>query len=299
MKIGVTGGSGFIGSHVVQKLESENFIVFSMGVSTRNDIYLDLSNVQSIINALQECKPDYLVHVASPSVQGIYRSNKERNIQESSELLVSEIRGSYALFKAALSLGVKKIIYISSASVYGSNEKHAPFKENNLAIPDTLYGAIKLSIEEIGRSIVANFISLRLFQVYGEGDISDRLVPTVMSATHGSTLDLTPCEQVSDLIYVKDVASCICELIKCDVNSGTFNLGSGEPVKLKKVVESVLEIMEKGVIPNFEAKNYSGNEVMYSYADMSLLYSKISWRPEYSLYKGIKELEKLKIKNEK
>jgi len=290
MKVAVLGGTGFIGKQVCKTLKENGCEVVVLGRSAGADVYLDLSDLISIRAAFSKISPEYLVHLASPSVQGIYRNNNQLSDNWATELMSGEIIGSATLFQLATELGVKKVVFLSSAAVYGKNRENIPFSESMPTEPHTLYGAIKLATERIGAALVPNFIALRLFQVYGEGDIPTRLVPSIMKASSVSELQLTPCIQVSDLVYVKDVADCTYEVLKSDLQQGTFNLGLGAPVLLKDVVELILELQQKHLKPNYTAKKYAGYEVMYSCADMSLLYSKIGWRPKYSLRNGISDL---------
>ena len=289
MVVGVTGGSGFIGQHVVKELISKGFEVHSMGISKKNDIYLNLADFSSILKGLEKCKPEYLVHLASPSVQELYRSNRNLSLIKENEVISAEINGSHTLFKTAKNLGVKKIIYISSAAVYGENNNNIPFNEQMVARPHTLYGSIKLCVEKIGEAIFPDFISLRLFAVYGKSDYSNRLVPTVLNAKANDHLELTPCQQITDFIYVKDVANCISTILKSDLSKGTFNLGSGFPIKLKDAVKSIIEYSCKSITLHYGAKEYSGSEVMFSYADMTLLNNLIVWSPNYSFTKGLND----------
>lgn len=290
MKTAILGASGFIGKHVYDKFLQEGCEVISLGRSENNDAYMNLGEYASIIPALEKNVPDVLVHLASPSVQGIYRKNNQLNTDWAETVMGSEIIGSSILFKAAADLGIKKVIYLSSAAVYGKNTEDVPFKENMPLHPHTLYGAIKLAVEQIGQTLFPGLVSLRLFQTYGEGDIPTRLVPSILHAEEGNALQLTPCTQVSDLIYVKDVADCVYAVADENIPAGAYNLGYGEPVVLRDVVTTILRVEEKNIQPDFGAKKYSGTEVTYSCADMSLLYSKLKWRARYPLENGIKEL---------
>ena len=290
MKIAILGASGFIGKNIYDVIKSEYLKVVTLGRSSNCDIFLDLNDFSSIVNALETCKPNILIHAASPSVQNIYRKSNQLNTDWAEKSLQSEIIGSSILFNTAASLGVEKIIYLSSAAIYGENDDKSPFIEHLHINPNTLYGAIKLSVEQIGKTIFPNFISLRLFQVYGFGDIKTRLIPTILNSKNNSEINLSPCTQISDLIYVNDVANCILQLIKSNITNGIFNLGSGQPVILKDVVNLILKIKNKNIIPIFGANNYNGNEVMYSCANMSKLYSQLNWRPNYTLEKGVNDL---------
>jgi len=112
-----------------------------------------------------------------------------------------------------------------------------------------------------------------------------------MNASKSSELLLTPCLQISDLIYVKDVAECIGQILLDDkIPSGTYNLGTGRPIQLREVVELILIARGVNLIPNYQGKAYSDKMVKYNFADMSALYSVCKWRPAFSLEEGIYDM---------
>jgi nucleoside-diphosphate-sugar epimerase len=290
MKIAILGASGFIGKHIFNCFKSKNFDVVTFGRNSNSDFFLDLNNYESIKLAINNCKPNVLIHIASPSVQGIYRNSNKLKSDWAEEIMSSEIIGSSILFNEAKNAGIEKIIYLSSASVYGKNVKKQFFSEDMSPNPNTLYGAIKLSVEQIGMALFPNLISLRLFQVFGEGDLPTRLVPYILNSKESQQINLTPCTQISDLIYVSDVADCVFEITNSEIYRGVFNLGSGIPMKLNEAVMLILNVKKSQIIPNFNAKEFSGYEVMYSCANMTKLFNSIAWRPKYDFLKGIKEL---------
>jgi UDP-glucose 4-epimerase len=290
MKIAILGASGFIGKVIYNFLESNKYNVITFGRSIDSDFFLDLNNPESIRSAITISRPNILIHIASPSVQGIYRNSNKLNTDWAEKIMSAEIIGSSILFKECKDIGVEKIIYLSSAAIYGQNKNNLPFNEDMLPNPNTLYGAIKLSVEQIGITLFPNLISLRLFQVFGIGDSPNRLVPFILNSKENDQIDLTPCTQISDLIYVNDVAECVAELIKSNIKNGIFNLGTGIPIKLKDVVKEILKIKKSRITPNFNAKIFTGTEVMYSYADMNKMYNIIPWRPKYDFKTAIKEI---------
>jgi nucleoside-diphosphate-sugar epimerase len=289
-KVAVTGASGFLGRHVVENLQQKGFTVITLGRSSKNDVYFDLNEKESIITALTDHKPDFIVHLASPAVQEIYRSQKG-NDGETDEVIYSEINGAYLLFTAAKNTNVKKVIYGSSAAVYGKNDLNVPFVESMVPNPNTTYGKVKLAVENVGAAIFPNLITLRFFQMFGRGDIKNRLVPTVVNASKSSDLLLTPCLQISDLIYVKDVAECIGQILLDDnIPPSTYNLGVGKPIQLRKVVELILKIRRVELVPNYGGIPYTGEIIKWSFADMTKLHKVCKWRPAYSLEEGISDM---------
>lgn len=291
-KVAVIGGLGFIGKHVVENLKQKDFNVITLGRSIKNDVYFDLSKRKSIITALTDYRPDFIVHLASPALQKLHRYPRANSDKEINETIYAEINGNYTLFVTANKLCVKKIIYASSATVYGKNNRNMPFVENMIPKPHTLYGAIKLAVETIGRVVFPKLINLRLFHVFGSGDFKNRLIPYVMNAPKSSELLLTPCLQILDTIYVKDVAECIGQiLLDNNIPPATYNLGTGKPIQLRKIVELILKIRGINLVPNYKGgHNKNNNIAKYSFADMNALYNVCKWRPSYSFEEGIRDI---------
>jgi len=177
-KVVVTGGNGFIGKHVLKNLKQKGFYAITFGRSIQDDVYFNLNNRESIKKTLMNNKPDFIIHLASPAVQELYRTQKINNNIKVNKIISAEINGAYTLFATAKKIGVRKIIYGSTAAVYGKNDINIPFTETMSPKPHLLYGAIKSAVEIIGSVIFPKLINLRFFHVFGQGDIKRRLIPS-------------------------------------------------------------------------------------------------------------------------
>ena len=181
---------------------------------------------------------------------------------------------------------VKKFIFISSASVYGKNTKNKPFNTKETANPSDIYGSLKLAMEILGSKLFKNFISLRLFQVYGLNDLKFRLVPSTMNS---KKVKLKNPFNVTDMIFYKDLNNLIQKLIESKkINRGIFNAGSGNPINLKKIVTKIIKLKRKKTSLEFEKK--IPKILNYSYADKNEIFNDLKWKPNYDINLGLKEL---------
>ena len=286
MKIAITGNSGFIGKNLQVFLKKKNHEIITLGRNKTNDIKFDIIKKNLRLIKYKK-KIDIMIHVASISVNEFYRKkiiNKNKVIK----IIEGELQSLEDLIKFSKNNKIKKFIFISSSSVYGKNPKNRPFKTSEIANPSDLYGSLKLAMEILGAKLFKNFISLRLFQVYGLNDLKFRLIPTLISS---KKVNLKNCCQVTDLIFYKDLNDLILKLILSKkINSGTYNAGNGRPIKLRKIVDKIIKLKKYKTFVKYEKKLSKISN--FSYADKKEIYKNIKWKPKYGITSGLRELIK-------
>ena len=227
-----------------------------------------------------------LIHISSPALVKLYRNKKFNNkvILASFE---NEIDNLLSLVNFCKKNKVHKLVLFSTSSIYGKNLHDKPFSENNPLLPGDYYSSIKLAVEKLAKKIFKNTIIIRPFQVYGKFDNKKRLVPTLMSSKN--TLNLQNCLQVTDLIHVEDLCEAVLSLCNSQIKYGEFNIGSGKPIKLRKVVNTIHKFRKK--IFKFSYKENDKKTIdNYCYADISKLKKMTGWKPKISFIKGLSKL---------
>ena len=283
MRIALTGSTGFIGSNLKNFLKDKNYEVITFGRHNFNDVKFDILKTKNIDNFKK--KIDILIHSGSVSVNEFYR---KKNVKKKDivKVIESELRSLEILIKFCKFNKVKKFIFISSASVYGKNKKKKPFNTKQIAYPTDIYGGLKLAMEILGSKLFKNFISLRLFQVYGLNDLKFRLVPSVIDK---KKIKLKNPYNVTDLIFYKDLNNLIHKLILSKkINRGKFNAGTGKPINLLKIVKKIIKLKPKKTFLNFGKR--VPKILNYSYADKNEIYKNLKWKPSFNINLGIKEL---------
>ena len=184
MKILVTGGAGFIGSHILRKLRElgsdvygvDNFSTYysveykylrlkSLGLSPDSDVLsCDISDFGKLDQLISSIRPDYIIHLAA-------QAGVRLSLKDSTSYISSNVAGFQNIVRSSVENGVKGIVYASSSSVYGDSTS-TPYKESSISLrPKSLYGVTKLSNElfaEIqSKSSNLRFRGLRYFTVYG------------------------------------------------------------------------------------------------------------------------------------
>jgi UDP-glucuronate 4-epimerase len=184
MKILVTGGAGFIGSHILRKLRElgsdvygvDNFSTYysveykylrlkSLGLSPDSDVLsCDISDFGKLDQLISSIRPDYIIHLAA-------QAGVRLSLKDSTSYISSNVAGFQNIVRSSVENGVKGIVYASSSSVY-ADFTSTPYKESSISLrPKSLYGVTKLSNElfaEIqSKSSNLRFRGLRYFTVYG------------------------------------------------------------------------------------------------------------------------------------
>ena len=292
MKIIISGGTGFIGSYVLEEAINKNWdiiIVLRKNSDTKRiDPFLnkltiissDEINNPAIIEKLQNT--DSWVHL---SWGGVF--NKDRDSDK--QLNNIEILTYY--LRIAKKIKVKQFIGIGSQAEYGSANKF--ITETAVTNPTTFYGKTKLSAKWLTQGFCEisdiNWCWLRVFSTYGPGDNPNWFIPYIINSIKNDDIPkLTKCEQKWDYLYVTDAAKAIIKCVehKC---SGLYNLASGEIVTLKKIVEIILKKMGRKITPHYGALPYRPDQVMFLGGDVSKLKEKANWAPQVTLEKGLDE----------
>ncbi|MBU2562688.1 MAG: NAD-dependent epimerase/dehydratase family protein [Nanoarchaeota archaeon] len=290
-KVLVTGGAGFIGSHLVDALINHGYKVgiidnLSTGLKTnlnpRAEFFerVDVRDKEKILEIFKKFLPEYVFHLAA-------QTRLRRSVENPVEDAQINIIGSLNVFNYAKEGGAKKIILFSSAGVY-SSECNVPTAEIEEVKPFSPYGASKLAAEIYLRTSFFNSgldsVILRPSNVYGprqnsegEAGVVAKFLGKEQPVIYGSG------EHTRDYIYVKDVVSA-CLLAMQDDIKGIFNVGTGVETSANNLFQKICDI--KGDM------NVSRGPEVKEQARSALNSTKLrerGWKPEYSLEQGLRE----------
>lgn len=256
----VTGGAGFIGSHLVDELLSKNYNVkvldnLSNGSLTNLKDALKSNNftfIEGDILDKTSCEKslkgiDIVFHLACLGVRHSLHSPYE-NQRVNAE-------GTFNILQAALNNKIGKFFYISSSEVYGK-VKIFPITEEAIPEPTTIYAASKLAGEVYSKAFYESFgldvTILRLFNNYGprahhEGDAGELIPRTIVNTLYNQPPVIFGNGKFArDFIYVKDTVKILSGFINNDAIIGdTINIGVGIEYSIKDIVNKILQLMNK------------------------------------------------------
>ncbi|HVN98141.1 MAG TPA: NAD-dependent epimerase/dehydratase family protein [Syntrophorhabdaceae bacterium] len=301
----VTGGAGFVGSHLVEELlpykPAKIIIVDNLfrGSIDNMNRFLNDPRVQFIegdirdTRLMERCIPgtDYIFHLAALRINAC-----AANPAEGFEVMAD---ASFKIIEAARKHGVKKLVYSSSASVYGLAQ-HFPTPESDNPYDNrTFYGAAKLFGEQILRSYAfmygLKYVALRYFNVYGPRMDTDGKYTEVMIKwldcirENRNPLIFGDGSTSMDFVYVKDVAKANVAALVSQVFDETFNIGYGRETSLKQLLEILLKVNNSSLRPEFRDES-TVNPVSRRIADITKARSTLGFSPETALEPGLKLL---------
>ena len=303
MNVVITGASGFLGSYVVKNCASFGFnpIVLKRTDSNKscatNEGYIavqaDNFDNEETIRMLTQYRPKSFLNLAWRGV--------DANTRDNAQQVLYNIPYSLATVRLAHRIGCEQWVGIGSLSEYG--QAVAKVDENYQALPVTIYGKTKLASAWATQALCQSYgmksVWLRLGSIYGPGDADHWLIPSVIrSLMMGIPPELTPSEQICDYLYVEDAAEAVLHVVKNQIN-GTFNLGSGNGMSVRKIVTEIQNRLDTVLKPKIGAKPYSSQQIMHMEADIQKIADLTGWLPTTPFAEGItKTINSIKNKNE-
>ncbi|SHF45380.1 UDP-glucose 4-epimerase [Caldanaerobius fijiensis DSM 17918] len=301
----VTGGAGYIGSHTVRRLRKKGYDVvvydnLSKGhrwaVKDAELVVGDILDYARVCEVIKKYGIDSVIHFAAHSLVG-------ESMQDPQMYYVNNVSGTISLLRAMINCGIKKIVFSSTAAVYGEPEE-VPIKEDSRLNPTNVYGRTKLMIENILRdydmAYGLKYVALRYFNAAGaddKGDIGEdhtpetHLIPLVLKAAKGEREDIkifgtdynTPdgtC--IRDYIHVNDLADAHVLALESlrEGRSNVYNLGNGSGFSVKQVIEVAEKVTGKS-IKKVESDRRPGDPAVLI-ASSEKIRRELGWKPVYT-----------------
>jgi UDP-glucose 4-epimerase len=309
LKVLVTGGAGFIGSHFVDKLASmkiQTVVVDSLYTGRLQNLHAhssddgvrfykgDIRDTVLISKLVRDV--DAVVHLAAItsvpfSVQHPVLTNDVN------------VNGTLNLLRACIDANVQRFVFTSSCAVYGEPH-YLPIDEEHPTHPESPYAASKLAAEAycqaFTKSYNTNITVLRLFNVYGSRQQNSSYAGVITKFTNnlsqGKPLTIYgDGTQTRDFIYVKDVAEAIWLALETQNASGdTFNIGSGVATTINQLINTLAKTLY--VKPQITYKSPRPGDLKESYANITKVKKLLKHKPKITLKQGLKKLT-LELKN--
>ncbi len=299
-RILVTGGAGFIGSHLVRRLLTEGY-----EVSVIDDLSRNVNNIRDLVENQQVRflkgdirypehidkimeGVDEVIHLAAVCI------NRCKSFPR--EAIDVNLNGSYNVFGAGIRYGVSRMTYFSTASVFGEPE-YLPMDERLPHKAMEPYGASKSCAERmlmfLGKKHEMPYVIIRPFNVYGTFQSTDAYYTSVISTFIKRLISGMPPringsgEQSMDFTHVSDIIEICVRLLKSDIANEDFNAAPGREITIKELAYQIIQLMGAGAEPEFVPK-----EVFVSKrrADNKKITEALGFKFEMNLEKGLAEL---------
>lgn len=304
MKVLVTGGAGFIGSHMTDLLIENNYdvcIIDSLIHGKRSNINpkakfykMDIRD-EKVLEVFEKEKPDYLIHDAA-------QISVPNSIKDPLNDASINILGTINVLEAARKTGVKKIIYPASAAIFGE-PKYLPIDEKHPLNMMSGYGVTKHTVEHylnVYKQLYnIDYICLRYSNVYGPRQDSSGEGGVVAIFSEKLINDESPYifgdgEQIRDFVFVKDVALANMMALKSN-KCGIYNVCTNEKITVNELLKYFNSVLNK----NINAINAVEREgdIRNSYMSYDKIADELGWKPTIGIMEGLKQTLEFYKKN--
>ena len=297
MKYVVTGGAGFIGSHLTEQLVKKGDIVTvidNLNTGKEKNLELVKEKIEFVKGSILDTK---LLEEITKNVDGVFHQAALASVQDSftkpEEYFKVNVEGTENILKLAEKKGFK-VVYASSSSVYG-NPKQIPIKETDERNPFNPYAETKLKDEELAINYSkknVRVIGLRYFNVFGIGQskeyagviklflerIRDGLPPRV----NGDG------KQFRDFVHVSDVVNANIMSMESNISHDFYNVGTNSSITILELAELIIKISKLDIKPMFGPA--LKGDVDKTMANIELIKEKIGWTPSLFLEDWLQEI---------
>lgn len=291
-RVAITGAGGFIGRHLARALTAcgHNPLLLSRS-SPADEIrfgpqwaQLDMCDTDEVVETFRRERPDIVFHLAG---------SRGRGDGGAVACTAVNVLGTVNVLEAARRAGVRRVVTVGSADVFGGQRITGPLNEDMPLAPTTVYGLSSAAAcqfaQLLHRSQACPVVVLRLFSVYGQFQPAEMFVAqAVRAAVSNVPFEMTHGTQRRDLVYVDDVVrALIGSATASDVEGRVIHIGSGEAHRLRDVAARIWQLAEATAPLQIGARPAPPEEIHDTWADIGLAARVLNWRPNVTLDVGL------------
>jgi len=287
MRVFVTGGAGFIGTHLCKKLASLHKVTVYDNFSNSNKenfptlenvtlIVGDISNNSKLLDSMKN--HDVVIHLAA-------KTDVIDSIINPDDTFQTNVQGSQNVLDSCKFNNISKIIVISSASVYQNSDK--PVNETSIVEPLSPYGQSKLDMEKITMQSKIDYTILRLFNVYGDGHTSGVITNFKKNILENKPLIIFgDGKAIRDFIHIDNVIDAI--ILSIQSTSGIYNIASGNGTNISDLAKLFIQLSGKN--SEIIHKSARDGEIIYSVANITKSKKELGFYTKIPLNAGLRIL---------
>jgi len=299
-RVAVTGGAGFIGSHLTKALlgaESSVLVIDNFCRGFREFLPpnhpqltvedLDIREVNSVCRILADFQPEVVFHLAAHHFIPFCNLHPR-------EVIEVNILGTQSVLEACTDLELRRIVFASSAAVFAPGDQ--PHREEELLAPQDIYGTSKQCGEQLvnlfARQSRVECAVARLFNVYGPSDTNAHVIPDILGQVcNGSEkINLGNLEPKRDFIHVDDVASALVALGRSTTPPASYNVGTGQEHSVEGIVRILGKLLHREIRIQQSPSLSRPSDCMHLCADIRKISTVVGWYPKIALETGLSRL---------
>jgi UDP-glucose 4-epimerase len=290
VKVLITGGGGFIGSHLADRLLAEDHEVlvidnFATGrrdnLEARDGLTIVEDTIEDpdvVLEAFEGFRPDFVVHAAAaykdPDAWG-------------ADVLTNAL-GTVNVVKAAQATGVERLLYFQTALCYGTTPTEQPVTLDHPIRPDSSYGISKTAGELYIELSGLDFVSFRLANAYGPRNISGPLPTFYHRLTEGKGVFVMDTRR--DFIYVDDLIDVVMQAVVDGTGHGHYHVSSGSDFSIKELFDATIAALpEVDLDGDVEVRPRSEDDAYTILLDPSRINQDFGWSPKVPLEEGVRQ----------
>lgn len=287
MKILITGATGFVGQHLIPKLDKYNYKLIVRNISAvytnETQILCDIDNLEAFRKSIKEYNPDVVIHLASFLTSADDITNI-KNIIDSNILFTS------ILLESLKNTDVKMFINTGSFAEY--------YDDKTKPNPAYFYSASKLAVRPIIEYFknIIGFKSINIipYTIYGGKSKSKKVIDFIIDSIKSEIpIDMTSGKQVLDFIHVDDIVDFYVHCLKnieLLTDDAAYHLGTGIGTSIKQIAYLIENKTAKKANINWGAKEYRPMDIMKAIAPINKLEKELKWKPKVSVEDGINKI---------
>jgi nucleoside-diphosphate-sugar epimerase len=288
-KVLLTGIDGFTGKYVAQELEAKGYQVIGLVYknAAENQVACDLTDKAAVLKCLELVKPDYVIHLAALSFVGHSDQKAFYDVN---------VFGALNILEAAKELGLtfEKVIFASSANIYGNPVGVEKIDESVAPAPVNHYAMSKLAMEHMAKLWFEQFplVITRPFNYTGPGQAAHFLIPKIVAhfKQKSADIELGNIDVYRDFSDVRDIAKAYVSLMESEVSSEVVNLCSGNVSSLSSIIEQMEQIAGYKINVKVNPAFVRANEIKVLGGDNSKLVSLTGFKPTITIDETLRDM---------
>jgi len=288
MKVLITGGAGFIGSHLTDRLlaRGDDVLVIDNFATARSDnlgeherlalVEGSIVDPQLVNDAFSSFGPDVVAHAAAAY----------KDPDDWAEDAATNVVGTANVVKASREAGIRRLLYFQTALCYGVHPLEQPITLDHPLLPgNSSYAISKTAGEHYVRLAGIDWVSLRLANAYGPRNVSGPLPTFFQRLTEGK-----PCfvmDTRRDFIYVQDLIDLVLACLDGEGSGGAYHASSGSDYSIKQLFDAAVAALGLDPAPEVEVRDRNPDDAFTILLDPSRTEDEFGWKPETPLEKGV------------